>query len=40
MINLIEKEMTNMSKVVKMQEGNLFKDKLTDQTCPPGDATK
>lgn len=29
-----------MSKVVRLQENNLFKDKLTDETCPPADALK
>lgn len=30
MIVLIDKEVGNMNKNIKIQEGNLFKDKLTD----------
>ena len=29
-----------MDRVVKTQEGNLFKEKLIDETCPPADALK
>jgi hypothetical protein len=40
MIQIIEKELSIMSKTIKGFESGLMKDKFVDESCPPQEALK